>query len=200
MCRAWPALRAWMRPCSGPAEQREVADEIEDLVADELVAEAQRAREDAGVVEDDGVVQAAAARQSPRAQLRDLAREAEGPRRSDARREFLGPEREGQLLAAHDRMRKVDLVGDGQSGSVRLVEHAAVVADDLDRLVELDRPDDGVLPLESGGVEQAHEGKGRAVDDRDFRTVDLDEAVVEAQARRPPRARARPCRSTRRRA
>ena len=129
-----PALRAWMRPWSGrpssarsPMRSRTLwrTNSSRNRSGPERMPVSSRTT--------------ALCRLPPRArpagpQLRDLAREAERPRRRDARGELLGPEREGQLLAADDRMREVDLVGDGQAGAVRLVEHAAVVADDLDRL------------------------------------------------------------------
>ena len=83
----------------GPAEQRQVADEVQDLVADELVAEPQGPGHDAAVVENDRVVEAAAPRQAAGAQGFDLAGEPEGARGRDARRELLRPQREGQRLA-----------------------------------------------------------------------------------------------------
>jgi len=64
-----------------PAEQREVSQEIHDLVAHELVPEPQRPGEDARVVEHDGVLEAPAADQAPGPELGDVAREAEGPGR-----------------------------------------------------------------------------------------------------------------------
>ena len=45
----------------GPPQQREVSDQVHDLVADELVAEAEGSRDDPGVIEHDGVVEAPAA-------------------------------------------------------------------------------------------------------------------------------------------
>ena len=65
------------------ADQGEVADQVEDLVADELVAEAERSVHDAAVVEDDAVLDRAAARQAGRAQLLDVVHEAERARRRD---------------------------------------------------------------------------------------------------------------------
>ena len=93
-----------------------------------------------------------------------------------------GLERERQLLAAHDRVREVDLVGDRQVGPVGHVLHPPVLADDLHGRGQRERAREGVLPLEAGGVKEAHEGEGRAVEDRDLGALDLDEAVVQADA------------------
>ena len=57
----------------GMADQGEVADEVENLVAHELVIEAQRV-EDAGVADDDRVLERAAERQPLLAQPLDFFR------------------------------------------------------------------------------------------------------------------------------
>src|SRR5215212_7705623 len=67
------------------AHEREVADSIEDLVADELVLEAERVVEDAGLAEDDGVVERAAERQAVLSQHLDILEE----RKRARRRKFL---------------------------------------------------------------------------------------------------------------
>src|SRR5438309_5978413 len=62
------------------SDQREVAEEIEDLVADEFVAEAERPIDDRVVVEDDAVLHSSTARESGGAKLFDLAHKSERPR------------------------------------------------------------------------------------------------------------------------
>ena len=64
------------------ADQRQVADHVEDLVAHELVFEAQRVQH-AGVADDDGVLERAAERQAVLAQPLHFLQEAEGARRGD---------------------------------------------------------------------------------------------------------------------
>src|SRR5688572_27027817 len=60
-----------------PAEQVQVADGVEDLVADEFVTEAQPlAVQHAVIVHDDGVLQAAAQREADVAQILDVVHEA----------------------------------------------------------------------------------------------------------------------------
>src|SRR5262249_47030186 len=72
------------------AEQREVADQVEDLVAGELVPEAQPfGIQHAGLVQHDRVRERAAARQADRAQLLCVLQEAERARRCDLAREDL---------------------------------------------------------------------------------------------------------------
>ena len=167
----------------GTTEQREVADQVEDLVAHELVPESKRPRQDPGVVEDDGVVEAAAAGEAAGAQLRHLAGEAERAGGSDPRGEFFGAEDEGQFLLPDERMGEVDLVGDRQSRSARLEATRLPSRRTSTGSVERERPDHRVLALEAGGMEQPDERQGRAVQDRDFRSLDLDQAIVETQAR-----------------
>ncbi len=90
-----------------------------------------------------------------------------------------------QLLAAHDRVREVDLVGDREGGTVRLVDHPAVFPRDLDRApTARSGPRAASWRSKPGGVEEAHEGEGGPVQDRDLGPFDLDEAVVQADTRR----------------
>src|SRR6185295_10220110 len=48
----------------GIADEREIADGVEDLMADELVLETERVVEHAGLAEDDGILQRAAEREA----------------------------------------------------------------------------------------------------------------------------------------
>src|SRR6266851_38292 len=134
-------------PVERTPEQLEVADEVEDLVANELVAEPQRTGQDPFLVEDDRVVEASAPREPARAHPFDVAGESEGARRGDARRVLLGPDRHGQLLPSDDRVREVDLVGDRQAGPVGLEGEAAVSADDFDAMLEREGERGRILSL-----------------------------------------------------
>ena len=64
-------------------EERQVADPVEDLVAHELVLEAQLVVEDPGLTDHDGVVEASPEGQAAPSQHLDLPQEAEGARRGD---------------------------------------------------------------------------------------------------------------------
>ena len=63
------------------ADQGQVADRVEDLVADELVFEPERVVQHAGLAEHDGIVERAAERQAVLPQHLDVLEEREGARR-----------------------------------------------------------------------------------------------------------------------
>ena len=65
------------------ADERQIADDVEDLVADELVLEAQRVVEHAGLAEHDRVVERAAEGEALLAQRLDFLQEPERARRRD---------------------------------------------------------------------------------------------------------------------
>ena len=65
------------------ADERQVADRVENLVADELVLEAQRVVQHAGLAEDDRVLERAAERQAVLPQHLDVLQERERARRRD---------------------------------------------------------------------------------------------------------------------
>src|SRR5262249_56045149 len=98
------------------AEQGEIGDQIENLVAHELVAETQRTRKDSVfIVENDRVMEVPSTRQTPGPHDLDFSKEAERPGGRDRARVLFGSHRDGERLAADDRMRKVDLIGDGEA-------------------------------------------------------------------------------------
>ena len=65
------------------ADQGQVADRVEDLVADELVLEAERVVQHAGLADHDGVVERAAEREALLAQRLDFLEERERARRGN---------------------------------------------------------------------------------------------------------------------
>ena len=163
------------------ADEREVADRVEDLVADELVLEAQRVVEDAGLAEDDRVVERAAERQAVLPQHLDVLEEREGARRRQLLGErFLGDAQRARLVP-QQRVIVADAVGDLEV--IRRVERDALVA-----ARQRDRPDDlqvlarRLQPLHARFVNQVDERRRAAVHDRHFRRVQLDDGVVDADA------------------
>src|SRR5438132_14281450 len=92
------------------SDQREVAEEIEDLVADEFVAEAERPIDDRVVVEDDAVLHSSTARESGGAKLFDLAHKSERPRGSDLAQEVVVVVVELVALLPDHRMIEINLV------------------------------------------------------------------------------------------
>src|SRR3954447_3261982 len=161
------------------ADEREIAQQIEDLVADELVAEAEVAADHAFVVEHDAVLDRAAAGEAGSAHLLDIAQEAKRAGRRDFLEETVVVEVELQRLPSDDRVAEIDLVLEDQA--IRRRDADALLAlDDLDRLLDPEDRDLGAEGADAGGVDEMHERQRAAVDDRDFRTVDLDVDVGDA--------------------
>ena len=112
------------------AGEGEVADEVEDLVADELIAEAQVAVEDAVAGEDDDAFFGGAADEAHVAQLLFVFAPAEGAGGGDFALVGAGGEVDGVSLAA-DGGGEVDFVGDG-------VAVAGIDSDELVALADFD--------------------------------------------------------------
>ena len=96
------------------AQQREVPDGVEDLVADELVLEAQGVVQDAGLPDDHRVLQAAPPGQARPPQRFHLAQEAEGAGGGDVGGEGLGGHAHGEGLMAQERVVEADRIADGE--------------------------------------------------------------------------------------
>ena len=108
------------------ADQREIADGVEDLVADELVLEAERVVQDAGLAEHDRVVERAAERQAVLPQHLDVLEERERARRRDFLDErFFGDPQRPRLMP-QERVIVADAVGDLEV--IRRIERDALVA------------------------------------------------------------------------
>src|SRR4051794_38663156 len=97
------------------ADECEIAEQIENLVAHELVAEAELAAHDALVVEHDAVIDRAAARETGSAELLNVAHEAERAGGGDLLEEAVVIEVELERLAADARMVEIDLVLENQA-------------------------------------------------------------------------------------
>ena len=108
-----------------PADQREVANHIQNLVANKLVFEPQRVQH-AGVANDDGVLERAAERQAVLAQPLDFLQEAERARGRDVVGEGGFGNALGARLVPQQRMVKADGVADLEV--IRRVDGNALVA------------------------------------------------------------------------
>ena len=93
------------------ADQRQIANHIQDLVPHELVVEPQRI-EHAGLAEHDGVLERPAERHAALAQHFDFLQEPERPRRRNLVDEHLLVEVERLLLVPQQRVVEADRVGD----------------------------------------------------------------------------------------
>ena len=167
---------------SRSGKETEVADDIEDLVADELVLVAQRlARKDGVAADDDGVLQAAALDQPLFHQRLHFLVKNEGAGQRDVLGVVAGlgiPGAELRVLA--------EMVGVGAADleAVRgpRDDVAAVAAGDAHRLVQFVLGHGGVEFHLAGLLEHLDEELAAAVADGRLVGVDLDEGVVDAAA------------------
>ena len=164
-----------------PAEG-EVADEVEELMADAFVLAAEALAVDRAVpVEDDGVVERAALGQAEGAEAVHIFEEAEGAGVGDLGFEFFGAEAEFKLLVVEERV----IVGDG---AIDLGFEAgfdggvASVDADLDGLSYHQVGAGGGKFDDAGGLDELDKGSGRAVEDGNLGSVNLDLGVVDAEA------------------
>ena len=162
------------------AGEGKVANEVEDLVAGELVAEAEIAVEDALAGEDDDTLFGGAADEAHVAEFLFVFTPAEGAGRGDFA--FVGAGGEVDLVAlAADGGGEVDFVGDG-------IALAGIDADELVALADLDVFQDAevlaaaALAFEADVTEGLGVGQGTAVEDGELEVVELDEDVIDAHA------------------
>ena len=159
----------------------DVADDIEDLVADELVLEAQRLLADNLVaLEDDRGVERATLDEALLDEAFDVFVDRERAGRSDLRFVGLGIDVDCQVL-------RVDaaIIGRGARDAKaveRQGDDGATAFVDRDRVRERERLALGVLFDDSALVDERREGASRAIDDWRFGGVDLDDGVVHGHA------------------
>ena len=163
------------------AGEDDVADDIEDLVADELVLEAQGLlADDLVALEDNRGVERAALDETLLDEAFDIFVDGERARRSDLRLVGLGIDINRQVL-------RVDAAvigrgaGDAQSVEGQGDDGAAAFVD-CDWMRERERFALGFLFDDAALVDERREGAGRAVDDRRFGGVELDDGVVHGHA------------------
>jgi hypothetical protein len=112
------------------AEERQVADEVQQLVPYKLVGKPERTVDDFLIVQDQRVGRAAAERQSLTPELGNVFQEAEGARRRDLLEKSPTGEAEGARLGPNSRVRKLDTIAqpeivvgkDGEAGVAILEE------------------------------------------------------------------------------
>ena len=166
-------------PDDGVSDQREIADDVEHLVTDELVLEPERI-EHTGFAQHDRVVERAAERQAVLTERLDLFEETERTGRRDllAERLFRDPHR--PRLMAQERVIEADAVGDLEV--VGRIERNALVA-----ARQRDGPDHFQVspgrrePLRARLVYEVDERRAAAVHDRHLGVIQLDNHVVDAQ-------------------
>ena len=165
-----------------PAQQREVADQVEDLVADELVAVAELVQ-DAALADDDRVVERAALGEAVLPEVPHVLQEPVGAGGGELLDEHVLRRLARDRLRADHGMGAVERVADAKHVAGDDLEPAGIGADP-DRLVDDERLPTGRQGHAAGRVEQRDEGSRAAVDRRDLGPVDPDLEVVEPQAGR----------------
>ena len=164
------------------AGEGEVADEVEHLVADELVVEAEGAVLDFAFADEDGAAVGGAADEAHVAEHGFVFAEAEGAGGGDEVGVGAGVEVAEEARGADGRG-EVDTVVD-------LVAGAGVDADELGAVFAVFRDFDGLedaqvlaaasLGFEAGAEEGFDVGEGGAVEDGNFKVVEFDDDVVDA--------------------
>jgi hypothetical protein len=162
----------------GPADQGEISQQIEDLVADKLVGIAQRGFvQHAAFGKHDGILQRAAPDQAAGLQRFHLVEETEGAGRRNRAAVVFRRELELQLLVPDQRMREPDLVLDRESRS-------RIDRQRLALLFERERLGDPHIVARRGKLDHAHPlegfgiGQSAAVQYRDLEVVEFDVGVV----------------------
>ena len=163
------------------ADQRKIADGVEDLVADELVLETERVVENAGLAEDDGVLQRATERQAVLTQHLDVFQERERPRGCDFLDERLFGDAQRARLVAQQRMIVADAVGHLEMIG-RIQRNPLVAARDRNRPDDFQILPGRLQPFHARFVNEIDERRRAAVHDRHLGRVQLDDDVVDPGA------------------
>src|SRR5690606_3853047 len=166
------------------SQQIEIANGVEDLMPDELIAIAQPVLvQYAVVVDDHGVVQAAAQRQLLALHPLDITQKPERAGATDLLNKGGGGKVDLGVLIQGLEQRMVEIDGEGYLEAVIRLEATPLVAFlHPDRLFDADEALERVLLFDAGGTDQKHERPGAAVHDRHFGRADVDVAVVDAEA------------------
>ena len=162
-----------------PPHQREVADQIERLVAPELIREAQRAVHHRRVVEHDGIIERAAAYQAHRLHPGEILHEAERPRRGQFAAEGIAVHGELHILWADRRMIVVNETMNAEFiGGINA--DAAVSIGKFERLEDTNVAPLAAQPACARARKEINERLGRAVEDGQLEGVEFDINVVHA--------------------
>lgn len=162
------------------ANQGEIADEIENFVADEFIGEAQRAIAWTLGREDNHVLIAGAADEAHVAQIALILKKAKGARGRDFALVASGREINFEVLCADGRG-EVDGIGDG-------VSVGGIDADEFIALANLNLLQDSkisalaALAAQAGSQNHFDEALSAAIKNRDFEIIELYGSIIEADA------------------
>ncbi len=169
-------------PHDGAPQEGQVADQIEDLVADELVAVAEARVQHSAPADDHGVLEGAAAGEAVVAQRLHVLEEAVRPGAGHLLHEHLLGAGERGCLRPHGRVIHVQRVAHAEVVRGQDLEPALVVAH-ADRLGDQQGAPRRHERRLARRVEQRDERLGAAVHGRDFLALDLHQEVVDPQRR-----------------
>src|SRR5256885_6743469 len=160
------------------AGEREIADDIENLVTGALVAVTQPlAVEQAGFVKYHRILERRPKGEAGAPEPRDIAQASKGAGATDLAAEPLGSEVEHIALAADHRIGEVDFDLGAEAGRMGAQFAKRIAHRDLHWLQHLDKAARCGLCKDTSLIDRADEGRGAAVHDRDFRPVDLNGGV-----------------------
>ena len=165
------------------ADEGEIAEQVDELVAHELVGKSQTAgRQESVVPQHEGIRVVAAAGEALRTQRFDFGGEAEGPSRCELRLEDVRIEgREHVALAADARVGEVDRVVDPEPVAGRDPD-APIAVRDLELARHLELPPATPESVRSPARRRrADEESGAAVERRDLAAADFDPRVVDTE-------------------
>ena len=162
------------------AEERQVADKIQDFMADEFIPEAEGSADDFLFIEDDGVIQASSESQTALPEPGSILQEPKRSGRSYFFEEELPGQGEGYLLPADERMGKINGT---RYSEVRVRKEGQSCPFLLDG-VRLENPD-RLYPLrnrqQTGLKDGRRQGSCASVQDRDFPALKLELDAGEAK-------------------
>src|SRR6202021_4031406 len=158
----------------------EIADEVEDLVAGELVAEAQGSVLDAVAGKDNDALLGCTADEAHVAEFLLVFAETEGAGGSDLSLVGAGGEVDHVSLTA-DGSGEVD-AGGGRGALAGIDADALIALADFNRFEDAEVFAAAALGFEADLAERFGIGQGTAVEDRQFEVVDFDDDVVDAGA------------------
>src|SRR5712691_748240 len=175
-----PPVLAGDVPAERPPQQVEIAHQVEDLVTDELILEAEAVVEDGALPDHHRVVERAATGEPVLPHRGHVLEEAVGARRRQLVHEGGFGHLEGYDLLADDRMGIVERVGDAEGLRRRDLEPAVAVAHP-DGLAYDEGPARGGKQRGAGRVEEIHEWLGAAIEGRHLLRGDVHDQIVDAE-------------------
>src|SRR5882724_5906225 len=162
------------------ANERQIADQIERLVAAEFVRKAQRAIHDAIVGKDNGVIERAAADQAHGAQGLDVALKTKSSCASEQLPEGLREHDHFNLLLTYERMRKVHVTLDAKFVG-RIDADAAILFYHFYGFNNLEVAAATTQAADAGLFEKLEKRFSGTIEDGDFDRVDVNKDVVDAR-------------------